>query len=184
MKIDAQKYSGSSKLLCPTHHYVNQNTVPTLAFNTHALVALLWSYYASLCLAVYYQLISLVHSCMLMQIKNIYETKLMRTLYFIILKFFQMAFNDFTLLLCPINTGGHWEIAFAFPQTKKIIYINPLGERHSNIVKFIRGWRSLVYKRSMEGLDYGKGHQKWTISSVQHTLQNDSVNCGIFVMKV
>jgi hypothetical protein len=44
MKIDAQKYSGSSKLLCPTHHYVNQNTVPTLAFNTHALVALLWSY--------------------------------------------------------------------------------------------------------------------------------------------
>jgi Ulp1 family protease len=95
-----------------------------------------------------------------------------------------MAFNDFTLLLCPINTGGHWEIAFAFPQTKKIIYINPLGERHSNIVKFIRGWRSLVYKRSMEGLDYGKGHQKWTISSVQHTLQNDSVNCGIFVMKV
>ena len=88
MKIDAQKYSGSSKLLCPTHHYVNQNTVPTLAFNTHALVALLWSYYASLCLAVYYQLISLVHSCMLMQIKNIYKTKLMRTLYFIILNFF------------------------------------------------------------------------------------------------
>ena len=31
---------------------------------------------------------------------------------------------------------------------------------------------------------YGKGHHKWTISSVQHTLQNDSVNCGIFVMKV
>jgi hypothetical protein len=44
----------------------------------------------------------------------------MRTLYFIIRKFFQMAFNDFTLLLCPINTGGHWEIAFAFPQTKKL----------------------------------------------------------------
>jgi hypothetical protein len=56
----------------------------------------------------------------------------------------------FTLLLCPINTGGHWEIAFAFPQTKKIIYINPLGKRHSNIAKFIRGWRSLVYKRSMK----------------------------------
>jgi Ulp1 family protease len=53
-----------------------------------------------------------------------------------------MAFNDFTLLLCPINTGGHWEIAFAFPQSKKIIYINPLGEQHSKIAKFIRGWRS------------------------------------------
>ena len=43
----------------------------------------------------------------------------MRTLYFIILKFFQMAFNDFTLLLCPINTGGHWEIAFAFQTNQK-----------------------------------------------------------------
>lgn len=57
-----------------------------------------------------------------------------------------MTFNDFTLLLCPVNTGGHWEIAFAFPQYKKIVYINPLGERHSNIAKFIRGWRSLAYK--------------------------------------
>jgi Ulp1 family protease len=56
-----------------------------------------------------------------------------------------------TLLLCPINTGDHWEIAFAFPQSKKIVYINPLGEQHSKIAKFIRGWRCLIYKRSMEG---------------------------------
>ena len=36
----------------------------------------------------------------------------------------------------------------------------------------------------MEGLDCGKGHGKWTISTVPHTIQDDSVNCGIFVMKV
>ena len=95
-----------------------------------------------------------------------------------------MVFNDFTLLLGPINTGDHWEIAFAFPQSKKIVYINPLGEQHSKIAKFIRGWRCLIYKRSMEGLDCGKGHGKWTISTVPHTIQNDSVKCGIFVMKV
>jgi hypothetical protein len=95
-----------------------------------------------------------------------------------------MAFNDFTLLLGPINTGDHWEIAFAFPQSKKIVYINPLGEQRSKIAKFIRGWRCLIYKRSMEGLDCGKGHGKWTISTVPHTIQNDSVKCGIFVMKV
>jgi len=94
-----------------------------------------------------------------------------------------MTFNDFTLLLCPINTGGHWEIAFAFPQSKKIVYINLLGEQLSNIAKFIRGWRSLVYKRSMEGLDCGKGHGKWTVSTFPQYIQNDSVNCGIFVMK-
>jgi hypothetical protein len=52
-----------------------------------------------------------------------------------------------------INTGDHWEIAFAFPQSKKIVYINSLGEQHSKIAKFIRGWRCLIYKRSMEGLD-------------------------------
>jgi Ulp1 family protease len=65
-----------------------------------------------------------------------------------------------TLLLCPINTGDHWEIAFAFPQSKKIVYINSLGEQRSKIAKFIRGWRCLIYKRSMEGLDCGKGHGK------------------------
>jgi hypothetical protein len=67
---------------------------------------------------------------------------------------------------------------------KTIVYINPLGEQHSKIAKFIRGWRCLIYKRSMEGLDCGKGHGKWTLSTVLHTIQNDSVNCGIFVMKV
>ena len=94
-----------------------------------------------------------------------------------------MAFNDFTLLLCPINTGGHWEIAFAFPQSKKIVYINPLGEQHSKIAKCMR-MEILIYKGSMEDLDCEKGHGKWTISTVPHTIQNDSVNCGIFVMKV
>jgi hypothetical protein len=57
-----------------------------------------------------------------------------------------------------------------FYHSLTLIYINPLGERHSNIAKFIRGWRSLVYKRSMEGLDYGKGYQKWTILSVQNAI--------------
>lgn len=70
MKIDAKYYNGSRKLLCPTQYYVNQNTVPTLAFNTqHGFVALLWSYYSSLCVTVYYQLICLFHSCMLMKIR-------------------------------------------------------------------------------------------------------------------
>ena len=89
-----------------------------------------------------------------------------------------MAFNDFTLLLCPINTGDHWEIAFAFPQSKKIVYINPLEEQHSKISKYMRMeilnlqkiygryrlWKRTwkVDKRSMEGLDCGKGHGKWT----------------------
>jgi hypothetical protein len=45
-----------------------------------------------------------------------------------------------------------------------------------------RTWK--VDKRTMECLDCGKGHGKWTISTVPHTIQDDSVNCGIFVMKV
>ena len=95
-----------------------------------------------------------------------------------------MSFSQFTLLLCPVNTGCHWEIAFGLPRSKKIVYINPVGEQKSKISKFIRGWRSFINKRSMEGLDCGEGPGKWTISTVPHTIQNDSVNCGIFVMKV
>ncbi len=75
-----------------------------------------------------------------------------------------------TLLLCPINTGDHWEIAFAFPQSKKIVYINPLEEQHSKIAKYMRMeilnlqkiygrhrlWKRTwkVDKRSMEDLDW------------------------------
>lgn len=95
-----------------------------------------------------------------------------------------MALSDFSLLLCPMNTGGHWEIAFAFPGSKKIIYINPLGEKEEKTSKFIRGWRTFINKRSMEGLDCGEGPSKWAITTVPHTMQHDVVNCGVFVMKV
>lgn len=92
-------------------------------------------------------------------------------------------FQEYNECLAVVNEGGdHWILLIINWTEQKIVYINPLGECQSSLQLYCQRWYDFLDKRSEEGLDKSLP-RPWRMMTVPHQKQNDSVSCGIYVLK-
>jgi Ulp1 family protease len=91
--------------------------------------------------------------------------------------------DSYDQILCPYNSGQHWELVVVLPHRKTLLYIDPLGELDEKKNAVLKSWKTFINRRFSEGLE-AAGPSKWKIETVHHSKQQDSVSCGVYVMKV
>jgi hypothetical protein len=71
--------------------------------------------------------------------------------------------------------GNHWTCVLINNSTCEFIYINPFIATHEETKQKFELWRQFSESRREFQLF------KWTCKNVNHSVQNDSVNCGVFI---
>lgn len=77
--------------------------------------------------------------------------------------------QQFTYIFIPVFKPGHFTLVYVDTEMKTFSYLNSLGESQAKIESFFK-----TFKNFTKLEDY-------TISRLQHSLQTDDVNCGVFV---
>ncbi|CAF1024447.1 unnamed protein product [Brachionus calyciflorus] len=87
--------------------------------------------------------------------------------------------NDLSIyesLIFPFNkNGNHWCLFFASIKNGTVTYIDPLGENQQDFDFYFKNWCDFSSRRN----DLNK--IEWKKQSYCHSIQNDSINCGIYV---
>ncbi|XP_062585887.1 uncharacterized protein LOC134247563, partial [Saccostrea cucullata] len=86
----------------------------------------------------------------------------------------QTKFSSYDMILAAVNeNNSHWTLIVVYPSTKKLVYINPLGELKRTMKDIGDKWRK-VNEISEDG---------WKVETTKHTKQYDSNSCGVYVVK-
>ncbi|XP_049325941.1 uncharacterized protein LOC125785813 [Astyanax mexicanus] len=84
--------------------------------------------------------------------------------------------NNFQVILGAVNEPNHWILTAFFPQQKRSLVLDSLGNASTKLVTCERTARAFMRKRGCEV-------STWTTETVPHALQTDAVSCGVFVLK-
>ncbi|KAJ8315775.1 hypothetical protein KUTeg_007925 [Tegillarca granosa] len=55
--------------------------------------------------------------------------------------------DTYDMILCPYNSGGHWELIAVLPKAKQLIYMDSFGEKDHKKHIIIKGWKTFINKR-------------------------------------
>ncbi|KAL0993518.1 hypothetical protein UPYG_G00109030 [Umbra pygmaea] len=72
----------------------------------------------------------------------------------------------------PYLEGRHWTFFHCNIKQKTITYINSLGKREARSSQIVKNWSAFATSKDCPG--------PWLLQEVSHSLQNDSVSCGVF----
>ncbi|MEQ2293905.1 hypothetical protein AMECASPLE_038181, partial [Ameca splendens] len=84
---------------------------------------------------------------------------------------------DYEVILGINNRHNHWTLVVIYPQDKRSLFLDPLGESKQDIQKCLQITRAFMRKK-------GCSVSWWTCDTVKHPKQQDSTSCGIFALKV
>ncbi|XP_049328588.1 gypsy retrotransposon integrase-like protein 1 [Astyanax mexicanus] len=84
--------------------------------------------------------------------------------------------NNFQVILGAVNEPNHWILTAFFPQQKRSLVLDSLGNASTKLVTCERTARAFMRKRGCEV-------STWTTETVPHALQTDAMSCGVFVLK-
>ncbi|CAF0849917.1 unnamed protein product [Brachionus calyciflorus] len=76
--------------------------------------------------------------------------------------------SDFRYIIGPVLYYKDWTLFFADTMERKFMYIDAMGKR--NVQKVFENWS--IYD-----------DKPWKLHVVHHSIQKDSINCGVFVCK-
>ncbi|XP_027893837.1 uncharacterized protein LOC114157181 [Xiphophorus couchianus] len=83
---------------------------------------------------------------------------------------------NYEIILGINNQHHHWTLVVIYPQDKKSLFLNPLGESKQDIQKCLQITRAFMRKK-------GCNVSRWTCDTVKHPKQQDSSSCGGFSLK-
>ncbi|XP_043987593.1 uncharacterized protein LOC122839739 isoform X2 [Gambusia affinis] len=83
---------------------------------------------------------------------------------------------NYEIILGINNQHHHWTLVVIYPQEKKSLFLNPLGESKQDIQKCLQITRAFMRKK-------GCNVSRWTCDTVKHPKQQDSTSCGVFSLK-
>lgn len=69
-----------------------------------------------------------------------------------------------------IVNNNHWTVLLINTTSRELVYIDPLGPRADKAAELMAGWQQFI------GGD-------WNLVSIDHAIQEDGANCGIYVCK-
>ncbi|KAL4008573.1 hypothetical protein ACER0C_002425 [Sarotherodon galilaeus] len=81
------------------------------------------------------------------------------------------------VILGIVNEHHHWTLVVIYPQEKKSLYLDPLGETKQGIQNCLESTRAFMRKK-------GCNVSRWTCDTVKHPKQVDATSCGVFALKV
>ncbi|XP_019216235.1 sentrin-specific protease 1 isoform X1 [Oreochromis niloticus] len=80
------------------------------------------------------------------------------------------------VILGIVNEHHHWTLVVIYPQEKKSLYLDPLGETKQGIQNCLESTRGFMQKK-------GCNVSRWTCDTVKHPKQLDATSCGVFALK-
>ncbi|CAI5692190.1 unnamed protein product [Oreochromis niloticus] len=80
------------------------------------------------------------------------------------------------VILGIVNEHHHWTLVVIYPQEKKSLYLDPLGETKQGIQNCLESTRAFMRKK-------GCNVSRWTCDTVKHPKQVDAASCGVFALK-
>ncbi|XP_026026956.1 uncharacterized protein LOC113024268 isoform X2 [Astatotilapia calliptera] len=80
------------------------------------------------------------------------------------------------VILGIVNEHHHWTLVVIYPQEKKSLYLDPLGETKQGIQNCLESTRAFMRKK-------GCNVSRWTCDTVKHPKQVDATSCGVFALK-
>ncbi|XP_025763981.1 uncharacterized protein LOC109202383 isoform X2 [Oreochromis niloticus] len=80
------------------------------------------------------------------------------------------------VILGIVNEHHHWTLVVIYPQEKKSLYLDPLGETKQGIQNCLESTRAFMRKK-------GCNVSRWTCDTVKHPKQLDATSCGVFALK-
>ncbi|XP_039461828.1 uncharacterized protein LOC120435772 isoform X1 [Oreochromis aureus] len=81
------------------------------------------------------------------------------------------------VILGIVNEHHHWTLVVIYPQEKKSLYLDPLGETKQGIQNCLESTRAFMRKKK------GCNVSRWTCDTVKHPKQLDATSCGVFALK-
>ncbi|KAJ8349420.1 hypothetical protein SKAU_G00245500 [Synaphobranchus kaupii] len=82
----------------------------------------------------------------------------------------------FTVIVGIVNEHHHWMLLVIYPQEKKSLFLDPMGESLANTRRCLETTRAFMRQK-------GCNVSRWSCDSLPHGLQQDGTSCGIFALK-
>ncbi|KAG1927852.1 lysine-specific demethylase 5B-B-like [Pimephales promelas] len=83
---------------------------------------------------------------------------------------------EYKIIVGIINEHHHWKLAVMYPQQRKSLFLDPLGESKQDIKTCLETTRAFMRNK-------GCNVSRWTCDTVPHPKQSDGTSCGVFALK-
>ncbi|XP_038144489.1 sentrin-specific protease 2-like [Cyprinodon tularosa] len=83
---------------------------------------------------------------------------------------------EYGVILGIVNKHHHWMLVVIYPQDKRLVFLDPLGESKQDIQTCRATTRAFMRKM-------GCNISRWTCDTVMHPKQTDATSCGLFTLK-
>lgn len=90
----------------------------------------------------------------------------------------KLDLDEYEIILIPFNIGFHWSLIKINPRNFSIFYYDSLNEVSKSIVEPILNLFINIHKRNNKSNDI-----KWTLSTVSCPKQENSNDCGVFLLR-
>ncbi|XP_058624302.1 sentrin-specific protease 2 [Onychostoma macrolepis] len=83
---------------------------------------------------------------------------------------------EYEIIVGIVNKHHHWTLAVIYPQQKKSLFLDPLGESNQDIKTCLETTRAFMRNK-------GCNVSRWSCKKVPHPKQPDGTSCGVFALK-
>ncbi|CAC5358508.1 unnamed protein product [Mytilus coruscus] len=93
--------------------------------------------------------------------------------------------EDYDILLGALcENNNHWCLLVIYPQSRELLYLNPLGEQKTHQDQYLQNWLLFISERHNRGIRRNPSFSlEWSIVTRKHRKQLDSSSCGVFTLK-
>ncbi|CAC5392155.1 unnamed protein product [Mytilus coruscus] len=103
------------------------------------------------------------------------------------IKEIKVNIEDYDILLGALcENNNHWCLMVIYPQSRELLYLNPLGEQKTHQDQYLQNWLLFISERHNRGIRRNPSFSlEWSIVTRKHRKQLlvDSSSCGVFTLK-